>query len=188
MKNPIEKAVLLTIARAVMLLALAQTSMESADQAPPVEQKKLQVFVGEWEYQGSGKDTPLGPGGSFSGREVHRMILDGFFLESRWKDRSDSNYVAQGIVLHWYDALSKNFRDEAFENDGSVTPGTGTVSGNVWTNLGTRKEKGGKSYQTRMTTTFGKEGKTLTTKAEFSEDGGKTWQPWWDLQATRVKE
>ena len=190
MKLPKQLGSLRSILLATVCLAgMSWTSIQaqSADEPKPsAEQKKLEIFVGEWEYQGGGKETPLGPGGKFTGREVSKMILNGFFVESQWKDKAETGYSAEGIVMRWYDSTTKTFRETGFENDGSASPGTSTVSGNTWTTTGTRADKQGKSYQVKFTTTFSADGKSGTTKAEYSADS-KIWMPWWDLTMKKVK-
>lgn len=172
---------------AACLASTAPIHAQSTDQPKPTpEQKKLEIFVGEWEYQGGGKDTPFGPGGKFTGREVSKMILNSFFLESRWKDKAETGYNPEGIVLRWYDPTAKTYRETGFENDGTASSGTTTISGNTWTTTGTRADKQGKTYQVKFATTFSPDGESGVTKAEYSADG-KTWLPWWDLTMKKMK-
>jgi Protein of unknown function (DUF1579) len=144
------------------------------------EQKQLGVFVGEWKYEGSVKDTPLGPGGKFAGKQTARMILDGLFLESRAEDKGvygGKEIVYKGVFIQWYDPMTKTYHDHGFDNDGFVASGVTTVSGNTWTSTGTRTDSKGKSNKVRNTSTFSSDGNTCTQKTELSVDDGKTWMP-----------
>ena len=153
---------------------------------PGPEHKKLEIAVGEWNYEGEAKTSPFGPAGKFRGKNTSRMVLNGFFVETRWEDKSDVNYVAQGIILRGYDATKKTYVDYGFENDGSVTPSSMTVSGNTWTGMGTRRDNKGKVYQMKFTLTYSADGKSTAEKAEYSGDNGKTWMTFYELTNKKV--
>lgn len=158
---------------------------------PGPEHKKLEVWAGGWAYEGSLKETPLGPGGKFSGRETNRWILDGLFLEAKAKDTGvygGKEITYEGLVIHWYDSATKTYREQAFDNDGFVSAGVETVSGNTWTGTGTATDSKGNKTLTRNSTTFSPDGKTRTSKSEISFDDGKTWTIYWELTATKVSE
>ena len=69
----------------LLLAAITPTAwMHAADQPQPgPEHKRLEVWVGEWTYEGEAKETPIGPAGKFAGKLTGRMVLNGFFLEAR---------------------------------------------------------------------------------------------------------
>ena len=50
---------------------------------PGPEQKKMEMGVGKWKIEGVVGESPFGPAGKVTGSEEDRMILGGFFLESR---------------------------------------------------------------------------------------------------------
>jgi hypothetical protein len=164
-------------------IALAQ----SGDQpSPGPEHKKLESRVGKWEYEGEAQATPFGPAGKFSGVETSRMVLNGFFLENHWEDKSNTGYVAAGIVLTGYDAAKKSFADHAFENDGSATSSVVTIEGTSWKSEGNRTDREGKSYKTKWTSSVSEDGMTGKSKSEYSTDDGKTWLPFFELTSKRV--
>src|SRR5262249_17524783 len=75
---------------------------------PGPEQKKLEVWVGDWTYEGSSETSPFGGTvGKFAGKETCRMILNGFVLESHWEDRSGTGYISQGVTLRGYDSAAR---------------------------------------------------------------------------------
>lgn len=167
---------------------LAQAQIQDRPKAGP-EQKKLEVWVGEWKYEGTLKDTPLGPGGKFAGRESIRWILDGLFLEAKGKDKGvygGKEMTYEGVVIRWFDPAAKTYRDQSFDNDGVVGAGLGTFSGMVWTTTGTGTDSKGKKYMTRGSTTFSSDGKSRSSKSEISFDDGKTWILGWELTAKKV--
>lgn len=158
---------------------------------PGPEQKKLEVWVGEWNYEGSGPDTVMGPGGSFKGKSTSRMTMGGLFLESRWADKGTYGgkvIELSGLDLMWFDAPAKGFAARSFCNDGSVASGTATVDGSTWTTLGSRTAADGQLCLTRDVSTYSADGKTRTSRFEFSTDGGQTWTLWFELTAQRTRK
>ena len=153
------------------------------------DQKKLEIHVGEWKYEGTLKDTPLGPGGKFAGKSTSRMILDGLFLESRNEDKGfygGKEMVYKGVSIQWFDSATKGYTSQSFDNDGIVTRSATVVNGNSWASTGNGIDSKGKAYRYRDTTTFSADGKTSSTKSELSVDDGKTWMPYWESTATKV--
>ncbi len=178
-----------SLASALMsVLVLFLTPVQAQERPKPgPEQRHLEVWVGEWRYEGVAKATPIAPAGKFAGKQSFRMILGGFFLESRWEDKGDTGVLSQGINIQWYDAASRAYLDSGFENDGSVSPASSTtVVGNVWTGSGIRTDTQGVRYQTKVVSSLATDGRTCATKAELSTDEGKTWVPWWELTMTRI--
>jgi len=72
---------------------------------PPPEQKNFDAWIGTWTYEGEGKDSPLGPAGKFTGKQVGRAILDGFFFEWRLEEKD-----LQLLEIDWYDTAAKTYR------------------------------------------------------------------------------
>jgi hypothetical protein len=167
---------------------LIQAQVQDRPKASP-EQKRLEIFDGEWKYDGVVSDTPLGPGGKFAGKQTTRMVLDGLFQESRSEDKGvygGKEIVYKGVNITWYDPVSKSYMSHGYDNDGFVSSGVMTVSGDAWTTTGTQTDAKGKSYKNRFTTTVSGDGKTNITKAELSADDGKTWIPYWESTAKKV--
>ncbi len=176
----------------LFLLSAGFVQAQISDRPKPgPEQKKLEVWVGEWKYAGSLSDTPLGPGGKFAGKTTSRMILDGLFLESRGEDKGvygGKALLYKAVGLQWYDPKTKTYLDQHFDNDGVVGGGVTTVTGNTWTSTGTQTDSKGKSYKTRTTATVSSDGKTGTQKSELSADDGKTWMPYWEDTLKKVRK
>jgi len=115
------------------------------------------------------------------------MILGGFFLEGQEEDKGDSGMVYQGMYVVGYDPVKKTYFGHGFENDGNATSSSSTVSGNIWTDHGTRKDSAGKVYKTKSVETYSSDGNTSTFEAEYSPDDGKSWLPLWKGSMKKVK-
>jgi hypothetical protein len=178
----------LAIACAIIFYSATVRAQSVEQPKPGPEHKKLEIYVGEWNYKGEAEATPFGPAGKFAGKETSRMVLGGFFLESRWEDKGDSGYIAQGIVLTGYNAATKSYPDYGFENDGSISPGSRTVSGNTWTSTGSRTDRNGKVYRMKFVSTLSADATTFSNTAQYSADDGKTWLPFFRLTMNKVSK
>lgn len=156
--------------------------------SPGPEHKQLQVWVGDWAYEGESKESPFGPAGKMKGTESAKMILDGFFFEDRWDDQPLDGVAARGLTYLRYDPATKTYVDYSFANDGTFGSTTNTVNGNVWTGLGTQTDATGKVYKTRFLRILSADGKRGDLKAEYSADDGKSWMTWWEATNRKVSK
>jgi hypothetical protein len=159
---------------------------------PGPAHKQLEVWVGDWNYEGVGKDSPFYPPGAaskFAGKQTSHMILGGFFLESRWEDNGESGYFAQGMTITGYDPNAKTYIDYGFENDGTAG-GTGstTVTDNTWTSLWSRTGRDGKVYKVKSRSTFSADGRMVEGTQDYSADDGKTWMPFLKITMRRASQ
>jgi hypothetical protein len=173
-------------------LSLAQAQIADRPKVAP-EQHQLAMFVGEWSYEGTVKDSVTGPGGHYVGKETVRFTMDGLFLESHGRDKGvygGKEIVWEGMGLRWYDTAVKQYKSQSFNNDGFVDSGTLTVAGRTWRYMGGSRSIGAKGQQflNRNTTTFATDGKTQTTKGETSYDNGKTWSVIWEGTGKKTKD
>ena len=92
--------------------------------------------------------------------------------------------------LRWYDAAAKQYKSQDFDNDAFVGSGTLTVAGSTWTSKGGSSSIGAKGQKllNRVTDSFSTDGKTQTSKCEFSLDHGKTWSVMWETIAKKTKD
>lgn len=147
---------------------------------PGPEQKKLAVWVGEWNYTGNEKETPLGKKGSFSGKTIGRVVANGFVLEMHSIEKE-----GDWLDLMWYDQATKGYVFQSFDPTGNVTSGSMTVNGNTWINTGVMVDAKGQRVHLRATAILSLDGKTHTRKQEYSLDEGKTWMTWWELTSKK---
>lgn len=152
------------------------------------EHRKLEAWAGKWKYSGTLKDSPLGPGGDFTGSDRAEWILDGQYLLGKGKDKGvygGKPMTYEAVTVVWYDPTARNYRQRYFDNDGFQGDSTMTVSGNTWTSHGSSIDRNGRKYLTRATSTFSSNGKSRTTMSEISFDEGKTWAVLWELTAKK---
>lgn len=64
--------------------AVAQTP---ASKPGPGHKKLVDLWVGDWTYEGQSYATPLGSGGRSSGEVTVRPSLGGFYVEWRGEDK-----------------------------------------------------------------------------------------------------
>jgi hypothetical protein len=174
------KAILLLAISCVLIFSIvsAQTSAPKPDPAIG----KLQPFVGHWTYEGEDRAGPLGPGGKITGAQDGHMILGGFFLELRWKEKGPSGEM-QGLEIDGYNPVNKSFTYNVYLDRGGVESGVFTFRGNTWSWSG-KNISAGKEYLTRGRGTIAAE--SITMKAEISADG-KTWMPFYKQTLTKAK-
>ena len=161
--------------------ALGQQAREAPKPGP--EHQKLGIWVGDWQYEGQAQDSPIGPGGKFSGKGTCRWILDGFFTEWRAEEKGNLGDLV-GIELAWYDAAAKNYPYQGYLSNGDVYSDVQTVSGNVWNDTRTLIHNG-RQYKCKQVFTFAADGMSYTWRSEISTDG-KTWAPWAEGKGTKV--
>ena len=177
------KRTLIAVALIMLLVAVASQA-QTIGPKPGPEQKKLEVWVGNWTVQGESKASPIGPASKYSNKATWQMSLGGFVLEGRFVSHSAS-VDTQGMQVMAYDAANKNFTLAMYFSDGLIQHGTVTVSGNTWSGKGSVIADG-KQYQWRGTDVLSGDLTVDTYTAEISTDG-KTWLPWVEEKLTRIK-
>ncbi len=174
-----------------LILFVARPAEAQTQDGPPhgPEQKKIGIFAGEWNYEGTLSETPLGPGGKFHGKTVGKLTLDGFFVESRSEDKGvygGKERVFKGMEVLWYDPMTKTYIHQSFDNEGVVSRSVATERDNTWTETGAMTMSNGKSYKTRSSAVFSPDGRMLKMKVELLTDDGKTWISFWELTSRKV--
>ncbi len=181
----------LAIAATLALLTVGTARAQIADRpAPGPELKKLEIHVGDWKYEGTLQDTPLGPGGKFTGKSSTKWVLDGLFQESHAEDKGvygGKPMTYKSVWYRGYDATSKTYIDHSFNNDGFTTVSTVTVNGDSWTTTSTGTDSKGKTFKTRETTTFAADGRSSTSKSEYLAENG-TWKPFYELTSKKTSK
>lgn len=152
---------------------------------PDPEQQKLQLWVGEWTYEGESPTSFLGPSEKFTGGMTTRFILNGLGSETIENEQSPSGET-QDVEVDAYDPVTKSYRYIVVSSDGSFDQGSIKVNGSVLTWEGIW-EANGKRYKNRGTNTVAPDGMSFIRHGEISEDG-KTWVPWFTEKAIKVHD
>lgn len=163
----------------VMVVCLFANRLIAEDAPKPAaELKKLEIWLGEWDDEGTTPDSPLGPASKFKGHTSVRMSLGGFFVEAR----SSMDQFEEFGLTGWDTAKGRYV--VYYFNSAGVSP-LGIKEGEGM-NLTVEGRKlhwrwvmpvDGRKYQVRQTQTFSEDGKHVTTESQYSEDGSN-WKPW----------
>jgi hypothetical protein len=162
----------------VILVFTGALQAQTAAPKPGPEQMKLNIWVGDWNYEGENQVTPLGRAGKYVGKQTVRPILGGFFVEFHGEEGSLNWYEVDG-----YDALNKRFFWTGFGSDGNVNAVTYTINGTTVEYSGTVR-LGEKQYKIRGTCVFAADFMSFVDKRELSVDG-QTWMP--NFQGKSIK-
>ena len=170
-----------------LLSALALQAQTPAPKPGP-EHQKLNIWVGDWTFEGEAQATPLGPAGRFAGKSTVRPILNGFFVEFRGESKGpkDPGGTFRSIEVDGYDAVNKRYTWNDFGNDGSANSVTYTIDGTTVTYSGTALS-GEKQYKIRGTVVFTPDFMSNVEKREVSADG-QTWMPVFEGKFVKSKK
>ena len=175
------KRIAIAVALVVLLPVVASQAQAPAPKPGP-EQKKLEIWIGDWTYEEEGQATPLGPAYKISGKARVKPILDGFFVE--W----DADIKGSGIKWHeidGYDPMTKRYFWHWYSSDGSYQTVSYAIEGNKVSYSGTRILRD-KQAKNRGTITFAPDFMIWTSRDEVSIDG-KTWMLNFENKFTKVK-
>jgi len=151
---------------------------------PNPEHQKFALWFGDWTYEGQYETTPLGLGGTFTGRMTGRPILDGFGGEYVYVENGPSGET-RTVEIDGYDPVAKNYPNIVVGSDGSIAYIPYTMNGNVASWEGTSVISG-KRMRDRGTDAVASDGRSFTRKEEICVDG-RTWLPFVTMKATKVK-
>lgn len=98
---------------------------------PGPAQTRLAYYAGTWKYEGTIKESSMGPGGKISATETCRWFEGGFHLVCRSEGMNPMGAVkAQGIM--GYDPAAKTYTYYGITSQGDGFLARGTVTGKVW--------------------------------------------------------
>ena len=176
------KVVALAVGLTLFLFAVALQAQAPGPKPAP-ELKKMDVWTGQWTYEGEAKESPFGPAGKISGKVTIRWILNGFYQEWRTVEKAVSGEI-ETIEFDWYDPATGSFPYQGFQNNGDSYSGIAKMSGNIMSISGVSRLKE-KQYHFRGVNTFAADGKSVAFKMEASTDG-KNWTPAVEVKYTKV--
>ena len=196
MKSKLTQITMTLVALLALFVWLLTVSVQAQTDTskPSPELKELEVFVGDWTYEGEQvyppvAGLPYGPAGKFSGTITTRFILDGFFLESKIEDNNPSGRT-NVIEITGYDAKAKSYVKSMFVNDGSREASVQTVSpyGRIWMSNSTLTTRKGDEVLVRSVLTFPSDRASYISTTELSVDDGKTWKHWFKEEGRKLKK
>jgi len=179
------KRAVVIIGMLVWVAAIAARAETPAPKPGPAHQK-LEIFVGDWTFQGDIKTTPLGPAAKTNGTLTGRMVLGGFFLEFRGEEKDASGTItAQWLELDSYDPVAKRYTWISFDDHGNTLAATDMIEGNTMTYEGTGVQEG-KQFKLRGSLVVAPDRMSFVDTMEISVDGGKTWRTWFEDRGTKA--
>ena len=129
------KCILAAVSLMILMFVVAAHGQSSAPKPAP-ELKQADVWVGDWVFSGTGKDSPTGREYVSEWRPHCHWILGGFFLEF------DSSWRGKGVELQFleiaaYDPIKKVYSVSGFASDGSTWALTSTFDKDTWVDTST---------------------------------------------------
>ena len=112
----------------VVVPTLASAQMPTAGP----EHKRMAYFVGTWNFTGTAKDSPMGPGGPVTNKETCELMDGGFAVVCRSEGKSPMG-PTKAVSIMTYDAEKKAYTYTAAESNMPVITATGHVKGSTWT-------------------------------------------------------
>ena len=166
------------------LIIVVATRAQSAAPKPPPEVKKWAIWAGDWTTPGTAKDSPSQPEYKLEWRTNAHWILGGFALQV------DGIWRGNGTELHSleilsYDPAKKANTFSGFQSDGTTWIGTATFNNGTSVENVAVTDPNGKVAICRNDWVFSADGRAVSGKAEFEQDGGR----WTNFtgKGTRVK-
>lgn len=180
------KRTLLVLIGSVVAVFFPVSVSYSQDPKPGPEQKKLEVSIGSWTYEGDLKAGVLGPAGKITGVERFQWLPGGFFVQMNREAKGPAGDFRHSIIFG-YDPVAKKHTGQFFDfTGGGSLSATIAITGNTWNWSGTGRTGSGKTFQERCTVTFASGGGSYTVKCEVATDG-KTWSPSYEAKATKSR-
>lgn len=161
-----------------VVAAAAQTPMPK----PGPEHKRLEVFVGNWTFEGQFNGGTIGQGGKITGTETNQMP-GGFFVERHYKEKGPAG-ERRGVHVFGYDPVKKTYVTSDFDSMGGYGSGTASVSGNTWT-FSEQRVGGGKLLRNQCVLKFASGNRSFTVSCKVSTDG-RSWTSGFEGRWRRV--
>ena len=144
--------------------------------------EKLYVFAGTWEGQETMMPSPMGPGGTASGKTQARVDIDGFFVISDYVQEKGGVPTYRGHGVYGFDEQTGEYTWYWVDSMGMPSvPARGRWVGDALTFES--RQPGG---QGRYTYRFEGQNKHYFL-IENSFDGGATWTLFMDATYTRTR-
>lgn len=159
---------------------------------PQPEMKPLEIWVGEWTYEGEQLDPPVeglpwGPGGKFAGGFESRFVLNGHFMKG---NGTEDNPGGEGghVSLSWYDPETKGYAVHSYLNDGTVCVEKASLDGLTYKSTWPVYGEDGTKVLVKGVWEFTEDKSTFVSTWHLSVDDGKTWKYYAEYTGKKVKK
>jgi hypothetical protein len=168
----------------------SDTGYENSPRKPGAEIQRLGALVGRWRSDGHVVGDPAVP---VTGTDTYEWLDGGFFLVHRVDVVVGDQQVQALEIIGEHDPKTDSFTARAFDNEGNATTMRATVDDHgVWTFTGgadiapaAQPSSSDSNGAVRSTLTVSIDGTSMTAKWERTDDGS-IWQPWMDMNFTRI--
>lgn len=124
------KRTLIAVALLMLLIAVATQARAPAPNPGP-EHKKLEIWIGDWTYEGEYyRATLFGPAGKCTGKVAVRPILGGFFVEFRSEEKGAAG-TTEYLEINGDDPVARKYIWHGFDSQGLNETVTYTIEGNT---------------------------------------------------------
>ena len=110
------------------ILGIAIVVAQTTPPKPGPEHKRLERGVGQWNYQGEAKASPMGPAGKITGSETCELFQGGFAVVCRSKGTGPKGPMT-GLNVTSYDEGQKAYTYYAISSQGDNIFVRGTYQG-----------------------------------------------------------
>jgi hypothetical protein len=162
----------LTAAAVSLVAAIVAAAPDPSPACSAPEYRRLDFWAGDWDAYEEGDQT-----GKPNARCRVDVILGGCVLREQY--RQDDGLVGQSFTI--YDAARKVWHQSWVTNRGLLLTIEGVFDGDTLTLQGPLRSPGGAAPEKIIRGKWRKEPGGVREVAETSSDGGKTWQPYFDI-------
>lgn len=145
------------------------------------ENKKLNVFLGEWHTQGDIYDKNGNTTGKVDATDTYKW-LPGEYAMIHYANSKMGDIQIQGIEIIGYDPARKGYFGPFFDNQGSAGWEEIKLEGNTW--IWNGENVMGVNYH-RCKAVFKNE-KMITALHEYSDDS-REWYKWMDITLSKAE-
>jgi hypothetical protein len=160
----------------VFLVGVCWTPLQwaqSPSSDPPPELQKWDIWVGDWTFTGTAKDTATEPEYKLDWRFQGRWILGGHFVEVRSTWKGNGTELSFLEILS-YDAARKIHAYSGFDSNGTTWVATAKFGDGTFVETETDTAPDGKTATLRNTWSVSPDGMSISGKEE-REQGGVRW-------------
>ena len=168
MRRTTSKLTFLSLVPAMVLMA------QAPNPKPMSEIKALDVWVGDWTYTGTVKDSPNDKEHPLTWRMHNHWILSGFAVQDD-QEWIESGVTTKFLEVMYFDPAKKSLISTGHGDDGSSWISTLTVKGNTWFERGVSTDPDGKTASFSCVWILSSDHLYMTATAQEQEQDGSKW-------------